>query len=391
MRAELKKELLHYLDYLMENSTPEAPMWNIEKIKSGKPNKWNYCDGCVISSILTMYKLTGEKKYLDFADNYIGWFVNDDGTIKTYDPGENNLDNINPGKNLFMLYDYTGNEKYRKALDTIRGQLDHMPRTKEGNFWHKEIYPWQVWLDGMYMAEPFYLEYEMRYNRMAGAKDVFTQFKNVERLMRDPATGLYYHGYDESRSMYWADPVTGCSSNFWLRAEGWFAAALVDTAAVMNESLYYEMDFLIRMLRDLADSLKPYQDDCGMFYQVIDKGEAEGNYLETSGTALIAYALVKAVNLGFLPQEYADMGEKAFNGIIDRYFKIDEKGNPELGGICLVAGLGGDTHRDGSLKYYFSEPVVKNEAKGLAPLLMAFVELAAREDDRPKEILTHEV
>ena len=391
MRAETDREIRECLDKLMEISTPEMPAWNMEKIRSGKPNKWNYCDGCVISAIIKMYELTGEKRYLDFADDFVGWYVKEDGNISTYSPEENNLDNINPGKNLFKLYDLTGKEKYRKALDIVRGQLDHMPRTKEKNFWHKEIYPWQVWLDGLYMAQPFYLEYEIRYNKMTGAKDVIDQFKNVERLMRDPTTGLFYHGYDESREMYWADNITGCSPNFWLRAEGWFAAALVDTAAAMPETLYYERMYLVKMLKDLADALKPWQDESGMFYQVINKPDVKGNYLETSGTALIAYALVKAWNIGFLDMTYGDMGERAFEGIIEKYFKKSEDGRFLLDGICLVAGLGGKDHRDGSLSYYFSEPVVKNEAKGIAPLFMAYSELAGRKEKVPKECATHEI
>lgn len=176
---ETDKKLSGYLKFLMEHSTPDFPYWEKEKIASGKKSKWNYTGGCVIAAILSMYKSTQDKSYLDFADSFIGYYVNDDGTIKTYDPGENNLDNINAGKNLFTLYDLTGKEKYRRAMDTIRGQLDHMPRTEAGNFWHKEIYPYQVWLDGLYMAQPYYMEYERRYRKNEGAKDIINQFKNV--------------------------------------------------------------------------------------------------------------------------------------------------------------------------------------------------------------------
>ncbi len=170
----------------MEHSSPDFPYWEKEKIASGKKSKWNYTGGCVIAAILSMYKSTQDKSYLDFADSFIGYYVNDDGTIKTYDPGENNLDNINAGKNLFTLYDLTGKEKYRRAMDTIRGQLDHMPRTEAGNFWHKEIYPYQVWLDGLYMAQPYYMEYERRYRKNEGAKDIINQFKNVRKFMQRP-------------------------------------------------------------------------------------------------------------------------------------------------------------------------------------------------------------
>ena len=320
----------------------------------------------------------GQSKYLDFADSFVSWFVQEDGSIKTYDPGEYNLDNINPSKNLFRLYDLTGKEKYRKAMDTARGQLETMPRTKAGNFWHKNIYPYQVWLDGMYMAQPFYMEYEKRYNKMQGCLDSFNQFKNVEALMKDKNTGLYYHGYDESRQMYWSDRDTGLSPNFWLRALGWFTVALVDTAEAMDESMYYEYRYLQTMLENLANALIPFQDESGMFYQVVDKKDAPGNYLETSGTALIAYGLLKGVRLGYIPKRFGEVAMKAFDGITDKYLSRNEDGSPKLGGICLVAGLGGPQHRDGSLKYYFSEPVVENEAKGVAPLILAYTEILRR-------------
>jgi unsaturated rhamnogalacturonyl hydrolase len=378
-REETYKMLDEYVDYLLEKSDAEHPFWNIEKIVGGGSNKWNYIDGCMITSILSLYEMTGDKKYLDFADSFIGWFVQEDGSVKTYSTDEYNLDNINPFKNLFKLYDLTGKEKYRKAMDIARSQLETMPRTKAGNFWHKNIYPYQVWLDGMYMAQPFYMEYETRYNKMKGCLDSFKQFKNVHELMKDPVTGLYYHGYDESREMYWADKETGLSPNFWLRALGWFIVALVDTAQSMDESMYYEMRYLQSMLKDLADALIPFQDESGMFYQVVDKKDDPRNYLETSGTALIAYALLKGVRLGYLPERFVDVAMKAFDGITEKYLTRKEDGTPGLGGICLVAGLGGPTRRDGSLEYYFSEPVVENEAKGVAPLILAYTEILRRQ------------
>ncbi len=375
---ETYKMMDEYVDFLLDKSDAEHPYWNKEMVLSGKPNKWNYIDGCMITAVLSLYEMTGDKKYLDFADNFVGFFVQEDGSIKTYDPAEYNLDNINPSKNLFRLYDLTGKEKYRKAMDTARSQLDSMPRTGAGNFWHKNIYPHQVWLDGLYMAQPFYMEYERRYNKMKGCLDSFRQFKNVEELMKDEKTGLYYHGYDESREMYWADKETGKSPNFWLRALGWFTVALVDTAEAMDESMYYEYRYLQTMLENLANALIPFQDESGMFYQIVDKKDDERNYLETSGTALIAYGLLKGVRLGYLPKRFEEMGKRAFDGITEKYLSRNEDGSPKLGGICLVAGLGGAQHRDGSLDYYFSEPVVENEAKGVAPLILAYTEILRR-------------
>ena len=260
-----------YVDYLIANSSAEAPMWNIEKVRSGKPNKWNYIDGCMITACLSLYKTTGDEKYLSFSKDFIDFFVQEDGSIKTYDPKEYNLDNVNQGKNLFTLYDIFGDEKYRRAIDTIRSQLLTQPRTKEGNFWHKDIYPWQVWLDGTYMAQPFYMEYETRYNKMQGCIDSYKQFMNIKKHMRDEKTGLYYHGYDESRTMYWADPVTGCSPNFWLRAMGWFMVAMVDVLERMDEQLYNEYRGIMAMLKQTIEDVHKFQDEeTGMFWQVMD-------------------------------------------------------------------------------------------------------------------------
>ena len=253
------------------------------------------------------------------------------------------------------------------------------PRTKEGNFWHKDIYPWQVWLDGTYMAQPFYMEYETRFNKMQGCIDSYKQFMNIKKHMRDEKTGLYYHGYDESRQMYWAGPETGCSPNFWLRAMGWFLVAMVDVLERMDEQLYNEYRGIMAMLKQTVEDMHKFQDEqSGMFWQVIDHPEAEGNYLETSGTALFAYAVLKGVRLGYLPKRMAAWAEKAFYGTCDRYLSKNPDGSLQLDGICLVAGLGGKDHRDGSLAYYFSEPVVCNDAKGVGPLVLAYTEMIAR-------------
>ena len=375
MTRETDHQIQEYIEYLLQNSDAEHPMWNKELVRSGKQNKWNYIDGCMITAILALYEITGDEQYFTFAKRFVDAFVQEDGTIRTYDVKEYNLDNINTASNLFFLYEKTGEEKYKKALDLVRSQLDDMPRTKEGSFWHKAIYPNQVWLDGLYMAEPFYMHYETAFRKMGNSQDVLKQFQNVEKHMKDPATGLYYHGYDESREMYWANPETGCSANFWLRSIGWFTLALVETAQATDETLYFEKRYFQKLLENLIDALIPYQDESGMFYQVVNRADAQGNYLETSGTALIAYAILKAVRLGFLMPRYRVIGEKAFQGIADKYLSKNEDGTLKLSGICLVAGLGGKTHRDGSLEYYLSEPVVENEAKGVAPFLLAYTEM----------------
>lgn len=375
-RAATEQLFDEYIDYLMAHSDSGHPAWNLEMIRSGKSNKWNYIDGCMITGILELYEITGEARFLDFADRFLSGFVEEDGRIRTYDPEEYSLDNVNPAKNLFPLYDLTGKEKYRKAIERVRSQLSTMPRTPEGNFWHKLIYPNQVWLDGIYMALPFYMEYEKRFDAQKDCPDICQQIANVEIRMRDQKTGLYYHGYDASRKMYWADPDTGCSPNFWLRAEGWFILGLVDVLEIMTDlPMQAESAHLQHMLLDLAKALSKYQDPSGLWYQLIALPELEGNYLETSGTALISAALLKAVRLGFLPESFRAVGEKAFYGIVDHRLTKNADGTPCVTGICLVAGLGGEQHRDGSVAYYLSEPVVQNDAKGVGPLLLAYTEM----------------
>jgi unsaturated rhamnogalacturonyl hydrolase len=364
-----------YMQSLMEQSTPDRPIWNIEKILQGKKATWNYIDGCMIKAILEMYTITGDEKYFQFADAFIDAKVFEDGTIDGYDVNEKNIDNVNAGKTLFELYDLTHREKYRKAIDLIYSQVKDMPRTKAGNFWHKNIYPNQVWLDGLYMCQPFYVEYETRYNGKQNYEDIYNQFKNVIDIMKDPKTGLYYHAYDSSREMFWCDKVTGLSQNFWLRALGWYAMALLDTLDKADPSETEFCALLKNAFRDLMDAMLRYQDESGMWYQVVNFGGMDKNYLETSGSSIMAYALLKGVRLGFLPESYREYGKKAFDGVCGKHLTTDEKGELHLGGICLVAGLGGKDRRSGTYDYYMSEPVVNDDAKGVGPFLLAYTEM----------------
>ncbi len=375
MRRYFMEILDRYINELLEKSTPQAPIWNIEKIRSGKPSTWNYIDGCMIKAVLELYNITKEDKYLRFADDFIDYFVNEDGSIKSYDPKEYNIDNVNAGKTLFELYDLTGKEKYRRAIETIYSQVKTQPRTAAGNFWHKAIYPNQVWLDGMYMGQPFYMQYEVKYNNCENCMDSFNQFMNVYKIMRDPKTGLYYHGYDSSKSIFWADPETGLSKNFWLRALGWYAMALIDTIDIMPDSMTEQKNTLAGIYKDLIDSMLKFQDKSGMWYQVVNLGDRPENYLEASGSAIFAYAIMKSTRIGILDESYYQYGKKAFDGICEKY--ISEKdGALQMDGICLVAGLGpaDNTRRDGTFEYYMSEPVVQNDAKGVAPLVLAYIE-----------------
>ncbi|QNK40125.1 glycoside hydrolase family 88/105 protein [Caproicibacter fermentans] len=383
MDTETISRLGRFADSLMERSCAQSPAWNLERLQKPDKNRWNYVDGCMLSAYLQLYAATGKEKYLKFTDSFMGELLREDGSPPALSDDDRSLDAIAPARVFFPLFDLTGKEKYRKGMDFFFSRLIEIPRTREGNFWHKISYPCQVWLDGLYMAMPFFMMYENRYDGMKNYFDIYTQFSVVRKRMRDEKTGLYYHGYDESRTAGWADKMTGCSPSFWLRAEGWLLMALVETLEVMDEQLYYEYRGLQSMMRELLDAVLVFQDSTGMFYQVVDRGMEKGNYLETSGTAMIAYSILKAVRLHLLPVRYAERAKQAFNGILNRYF-MDGPLNPSLGGVCMVAGLGGPEERDGTPVYYYGEPVVQNEGKGVAPFLMAFAELL-RIDEVPTE------
>ena len=368
------KRIDDFVLQLVEESTPERTAWNIEKIRAGKKASWNYIDGCMLTALMEMASITGEERYSRFVRQCVDHFVGEDVSIRTFELEAHNLDDINEGRVLFELYRTTGEEKYRLAAKTLRDGLDKQPRTEDGNFWHKEIYPNQVWLDGIYMAQPFYALYQKNFGD-GDFSDIVGQIKNVRAKMCSEEKGLYFHGYDASKTAFWADPETGRSKNFWLRSLGWFAVALVDLLDIVPEG--QERDELAGIFSDLMASIDRCADpETGMYWQVPDQGGREGNYLETSGSAMMAYAMLKGARLGVLDKEYAAKGRKTFNGIVEKYLTFTETGL-DLGGICLVAGLGPENNRrrDGSYEYYISEPVVDNDAKGVAPFVLAYTEI----------------
>ena len=363
-----------YAARLIEESTPERTVWNVEKLRKGKPTDWNYIDGCMLTALLDMAELTGERRYFDFVEGFVDDVVAEDGSIRTYDPAKYRLDDVNEGRVLFPLYEQTRKEKYRRAAERIRAQLESQPRTAEGSFWHKQIYPQQVWLDGVYMALPFLALYERSFGGGDYA-DILRQIEVVRARMFDGEKRLYRHGYDAGRTAFWADPVTGCSKSFWLRSIGWFAVALADLTEIVPEGPVNAR--LRALLAELAEGVARYADDeSGMYWQVVDRGGERGNYLETSGSSMLAYAMLKGARLGALDKAYAAKGEKTFRGIMKKYLSFSN-GDLNLGGICLVAGLGPEDNRrrDGSYEYYISEPVVENDAKGVAPFLLCYTEI----------------
>ena len=364
-----------FIERLIDGSSPDRPLWNIEKIKLGKPPAWNYIDGCMITALLSAAEITGDKKYSDFAEKFINYYIGDDGSIRGYTIDNFNLDDINEGRVLFDLYSATGKEKYKNAILLLREQLEKQPRTITGSFWHKKIYPHQVWLDGIYMAQVFYVRFQQEFGG-GSITDTMHQIRNVRQYMFDEEKKLLYHGLDCSKSVFWADKKTGLSSSFWLRAIGWFTVALADIIGYLDDGA--DRDEISGIFREVIAGIEQYADpETGMYWQVVDQGGREGNYLETSGSSMIAYAMMKGARLGVLDKKYAQQGRKTFDGICEKYLKFDDNGELNLGGICLMAGLGpdGDRRRDGSFEYYISEPVVENDAKGVAPFVLCYTEV----------------
>ncbi|MDR3021389.1 MAG: glycoside hydrolase family 88 protein [Clostridiales bacterium] len=388
MNDTLKKYnslIRQHVDNLIVASTPSNPAWNVEhslamsdvnrQTKSSKTAKWNYIDSCMITALMSLYEATKELHILNFCDNFVSYYIDNDGEILGYDMKDFNIDDINGGRNLIKLYQYTKKTKYKHAADILYIHLTQQPRTKEGSFFHKGIYPNQIWLDGLYMGQVFYSIYEKLYNNCKNFDDIFHQFAVCHSKMFDKNAKLYYHGYDSTKEIFWADKCTGLSKSFWLRSNGWLLCALVDCLEIFVSSVpKLKYSQLIEQLNQLLDGMMQYQDQ-GMFYQVVDKVRQEGNYLETSGTAMVAYACLKAHRLGFRSNGYCE-GQKIFAAICEHYLKVVEN-KLSLGGIVLVSGLGpkDNNRRDGSYEYYVSEPVVKDDAKGVMPFLLAYVEL----------------
>lgn len=343
---------------------------------------WNYKDDLCVVGAANLADATKDTSWNQYITANRKWLIDDAGNVANWIEGENNIDKISFGKSLMILRDLTGKAKYAQAVDRAYAFLKQYPRTITGNLWHKDIYPNQVWLDGLYMAMPFYARYiaETGENRW---DDIMDQFRSAHKLLWNEKTGLYFHGCDVSRKMDWADPETGCNSATWLRAEGWYMMALVDVyeLAAANTKRARE---LATLLKQGLDGILQYQDNkTSMFLQVVDLADFPGNYPETSGSAMIAYALMKGARLGMLPKEYWDKGNQVLDGIRDTYLK-NEGGRYHLYGICASAGLGAgpDLHnrkdRTGKADYYISEAQMVDNQHGSAACMMAVSEQLRR-------------
>lgn len=338
--------------------------------------RWVYETGVFLEGIERLGLRTGNRKDLDYVRNVVDSYVDNDGGLRTYKLDEYNLDSVRSGTLLLHLYRQSKEEKYRKAADVLMKQLETHPRTGEGGFWHKKIYPFQMWLDGIFMAEPFYAEYCQMFDRPAGFSDIANQIIWIERHTRDPKTGLLYHGWDEKKSQEWADPTTGCSHNFWGRAMGWYAMGIADVLDYLPASHPRRKEIEAVFQRTLQ-AVSKYQDaESGLWYQVVDQGSRKGNYLEASASSMFVYALAKGARKGYLGKESLSAAEKGYEGILRRFIVTDVGGSVHLTGICSVAGLGGPTHRNGSFEYYISEPVVQDDLKGVGAFILASTEMA---------------
>ncbi|MFT4089110.1 MAG: glycoside hydrolase family 88 protein [Asticcacaulis sp.] len=339
---------------------------NYLRTRQANPAIWNYEDGLIWKGALDLKAVTDDPAFVRFVKADLKTRVLPSGALAIFKPADFNIDGINSGKVLEPMWQLTQQARYRTAMDAQFAQLVTHPRTSDGNYWHKLIYPHQVWLDGVYMAHPFQVAYGRVTERPELFADTVRQCLGVERRMKR-GDGLYVHGYDESRQERWADPVTGHSPHIWGRAMGWWSAALVDIyeqSAGMDEGRRAE---IARLTRETLTALLQHRSANGLWYQVVDQGLREGNYEEASASLMISYALMKAGRLGIA--EFSADGKAAFKACVDQFLTPQA-----LNGICGVAGLGNRPYRDGSYDYYISEPITPNDPKGVGPLMWATTE-----------------
>ena len=335
--------------------------------------KWDYCHGLELGAMMDVYDRYGDAKFYEYALAYADTMVNEDGTIKKYKLTDYSLDRINSGKMLFRIYEQTKDDKYKKALDLLRSQFDGQPRNADGGFWHKKVYPNQMWLDGLYMGTPFLAEYAYRNNEPQAYQEVINQIKIVARHTYDPANGLFRHACDVSKREKWADKETGQSQHCWGRALGWYMMAIVDDLDFIPQ---HEpgSDTVLVILNHIAETLKKYQSPEGLWYQVMDKSGEPGNYLESSCSAMFVYSLFKAVRKGYIPSSYFAVARKGYEGILNEFIKVDDNGLVSITKACAVAGLGGKNYRMGDYDYYIHEQIRDNDPKAVGPFILASLE-----------------
>lgn len=339
--------------------------------------KWTYTIGLELLSMMDAARAYDRPDFYDYALDYYDSIVQPDASIITYKKEKYNIDLVCPARPLFEIAERTGEQRYAAAIDTIYSQLLTHPRNPDGGFWHKQVYPHQMWLDGLYMGEPFYAEYVKRHLQGeaydAAVKDIVNQFVRVAEHTYDPATGLFRHAYDDSREMFWCDKTTGQSAHAWGRAMGWYAMAIVETLQYLGSTT--ETHPMVEILNRIYDTLPKYADKkSGMWYQVLDCPGRDGNYQEATGSIMFVYAMLKGVRLGYLPEDLREEALENYERFVDRFVRENEDGTISITDCCAVAGLGGKSMRDGSYEYYLSEPVIENDCKGVGPFIWASME-----------------
>lgn len=335
--------------------------------------KWQYDVAMLAMSIDKLGSI--DQKYAKYMEDYFNALVKEDGSVYDYRPEEYNIDRINPGKALFTMYKRTGNKKYLTAIEGFVDQMRTHPKTNSGGFWHKKIYPYQMWLDGIYMASPFLAQYAKEFEQPEWFDLVTYQVLHIYEKTHDTSTGLLYHAWDESKEQRWSNPETGQSPNFWSRSMGWYLMAIVDILDYLPEN-HKDREQLISILKNEIDALLKVADpETGLWYQVLDQGGRKGNYIEASGSCMYIYAMAKAANNGYIDESFKNIANKKFDSIIKTLVTEDANGNLVLTNVCGGCGLGGNPYRDGSYNYYITEKVVENDSKGVAPFILAAFEL----------------
>lgn len=322
-----------------------------------------------------LYQASGEQRYAKVLEQVSGSYIDESGDIRMYKLANYNIDSVAPGRAVLKLYQQTGQEKYKKAAALLREQLDGHPRTAEGAFWHKKIYPNQLWLDGVYMGMPFLAEYSAMFEQGHSFDEVVNEFALTRKYLRDPTSGLYYHGWDEAKQQTWANKQSGLSPMFWGRGVGWLAMALVDVLDYIPQDKTPQRQVLIDMVNELAETLVNYQDpETGTWWQIMDMPYKTGNYRESSASAMFSYFFSKALNNGYLNESYLTVAKKAYSGLISEFTLVHADGSTSMTNQCYVAGLG--FGRNGSYHYYMTEPVVNNDLKGNFAYILASIEMA---------------
>lgn len=342
--------------------------------------KWNYTTGLELKAFLDCSYMDEFLPVREYVRDWYEAIIDSTGAIGGgYKEANYSLDHICPGWTLLKLVKSYPEEKYFKAIEQLYRQLQAQPRNAEGGFWHKQIYPDQMWLDGLYMAMPFYAEYTRDYVadslRSAHYEDIVHQFSLAYEHCYDPANGLLRHAWDASHRMFWCDPQTGQSAHAWGRALGWYCMALVEVIDILDQDSRFEDKTLPSILSSVfASLLKVADPETGLWYQVLDCPGREGNYLEATCNAMFAYAMLKGVRLGVLDGVDEKMACQTYEQMVKTFVTVDDAGVVDLNECCAVAGLGGKQMRSGKYDYYVNETIVKNDPKGMGPLIWAMHE-----------------